>query len=410
VAEQPVDICLLTETYYPVVGGGENQAKVLAGEFTRGGSKVCVLTRRTDAALKRHESIDGVCIDRLAPAGAGQLRKWGLVISALVALFCRRRSYDVILVCGFRVLGLPAVVAGRLLGKPCILKADTLGELSGEVFRSGLGRLGLHPHRRVVQTALRLRSQLLRRATAYVAISGPIADELAACGIDGDRIHRIPNSVDTGVFKPADEAEKRALREGLGIPPDALVVTFTGRLEATKGLSELLAAWRRIATMHPAAILLLVGSGGLGLHNCEADLRAYVAEHALNDKVRFTGSVDSVADYLRASDAFVFPSRREAFGVSVIEAMSCSLPVVATAAGGLADIVRDEENALVIPVDDADAMTDALDRVLRDRLPELGASGRDDVMQHYSSVAVIDSYRRLLEHCREESAAGTNER
>lgn len=407
-APQPPRLCLLTETFHPVTGGGENQARSLARELERAGCEVTVLTRRTDAGLKRHELLDRVQIDRLPPTGPGQLRKWGLVVSAFIALWRRRQSCDLILVCGFRVLGLPAVIAGRLLRKPCVLKADTLGELSGEVFGAGLDRLGMGRWKPVMRGVFSLRGRLLRRATAFVAISAPVANELVACGIEPGRIHRIPNLVDTAVFRPAGAAEKRALRTKLDMPVDARIATFTGRLEATKGVSALLAAWARIAAEYPNAHLVLVGSGGLGQHNCEAELRDAVARQSLGRRVTFTGSVDNVADYLRASDLFVFPSRREAFGVSVIEAFACGLPVIATSAGGLADIVRDGKNAIVIPVDDIDALHAALDRAMRDPLTALGAAGRNDALRRYSRTAVASAYLGLLERSLGRTLAGTD--
>ena len=75
----------------------------------------------------------------------------------------------------------------------------------------------------------------------------------------------------------------------------------------------LLRVWQRIAARHPQVQLVLVGAGGLDIHACEAELRDYVRANGLADRVIFTGNVDTVPEYLRASDAFVFPTENDAF-------------------------------------------------------------------------------------------------
>ncbi len=230
-----VNICLLTETYYPITGGGETQARVLAAGFAAAGSKTNVLTRRTDSTLPRVEHMDGARLWRLAPTGPGHLKKWGLILSAFIRLLRLRRHYDVILVGGYRVLGIPSVIAGRLLGKPCILKADSIGEFSGEFFNPGLRRFRLRHSRFPVNIALAIRNRILRRANAFIAISSVIADELKENGVAAERIQSIPNSVDIERFSPVSADKKIRLRETLAIPRDAQVGVYTGRLVTTKG-------------------------------------------------------------------------------------------------------------------------------------------------------------------------------
>ena len=136
-------ICIFTETYYPVVGGGETQARLLAEGLITNGHSVIVLTRRSDAALRKHEDYGDVSVYRLAPVGSGQLKKWGLLLSSLPALIRLRDQYDLIFVSGYRIIGLTAVLVGKLFRKPVVLKADSQGEMSGEFFESGLRNFSL---------------------------------------------------------------------------------------------------------------------------------------------------------------------------------------------------------------------------------------------------------------------------
>ncbi|NIS66188.1 MAG: glycosyltransferase, partial [Gemmatimonadales bacterium] len=128
------------------------------------------------------------------------------------------------------------------------------------------------------------------------------------------------------------------------------IVTYTGRLVSYKGLPVLLSVWKRLHERHPSAVLVLVGGGSLDMHDCEEELKRYVRENGLSASVRFTGNVQNVEDYLRASDVFAFPTEIEAFGISLIEAMACELPAVSTPVGGIKDILRHEENGLIVEV------------------------------------------------------------
>ena len=399
-----MNVCLLTETFHPVTGGGETQARVVASGIAESGKDVHLLTRRSDRDLLRREKLGLVCVQRLSPSGSGQLKKWGLVVTAMLRLFGIRDSYDVLLVCGYRILGIPAIVASRILGKPCVLKADSLGEMSGEFFNAGLARFRVHRTQWGPRKLLSLRNRLLRRAGAFVAISTAVAEELIECGIPSERIVHIPNSVDTSRFRPADAEARAALRARFGLPLDSSIFVYTGRLVTTKGLPVLLAAWRRIAARYPQAHLLLVGEGGLGLQNCEAELRDFVRDHALGNSVTFTGSVDNVHDYLRACDCFVFPTEREAFGISVIEAMACGLTVIATNVGGLADVVQAEETAIVVPVGDGVSLEAAIERVLggSSEMQEMGSRARVEAVEKFSENMIVAQYMGLLAQLVEE--------
>jgi glycosyltransferase involved in cell wall biosynthesis len=391
-------VCILTETYYPVIGGGETQARLLAGGLASAGFSVIVMTRRSDAALAKVEQVGPATVYRLPPVGRGQLKKWGLMFSALPKLIQLRRQYDLIFVSGFRIVGITAVLASKLLGKACVLKADSQGEMSGEFFRAGLAKLQMKPESLPFRLFLRLRNRILRKADAYVAITSDMVTEFASAGLRRDKIQLIANSVDTTRFAPVPRQQKLELRQKLHIPSDHTVVIYTGRLVSYKGLPLLLEVWRHLQEQRSHNTLLLAGSGGLDIHNCEAELQEYVATHHLQDTVRFTGGVENVHEYLQASDIFVFPTLDDAFPSSVVEAMSCGLPVIATPVGAIGEIVRDGQNGLLIQPGDGDGLLQALDTLLGDSelARQLGQRARITAHDCYSSTAVNESYGALF--------------
>jgi glycosyltransferase involved in cell wall biosynthesis len=397
-ATRRIEVCIFTETYAPVVGGGETQARLLGEALTASGIPTFVLTRRSDPALPRRELVDGLPVQRLWPTGRGQLKKWGLLLSGVPALIARRRDYDVVFVSGFRIIGMGAVLAAKLLRKKIVLKADSQGEMSGEFFTAGLARFGVRPSTLLFRAFLGVRNAVLRRADAFAAITDDVEAELLSAGVVAERIRRIPNAVDTSRFTPVDDAAKRAARQRLGLATDARIFVYTGRLVSYKGLPVLLRAWSRVHTIEPRAVLMLVGSGGLDIHACEDELRTTVRTEGLESSVVFTGSVQNVQEYLQASDVFVFPTENDAFPSSLIEAMASGLPVIATAVGAIPEVVSHGENGFLVPPGDLDALTAAMERLLAD--PDLsgglGRAGRRTVETRYSATGVTARYTHLL--------------
>jgi len=392
-------VCIFTETYFPIVGGGETQARLLAEGLVARGFAVIVVTRRSDPSMAPVERYGDITVYRLPPSGRQHLKKWGLLLSSFPALYRLRGHYDLILVSGFRVIGIAAVLMGKLLRKKCLLKADNNGEMSGEFFRGGLEKSGWSTSAPWFKIVLRLRNRLLRGADAFIAISSQIAAEFSASGVQPSAsIHYIPNSVDTVVFRPVSHQEKIALRRKLGLPPKEMLVIYTGRLVSYKGLPLLVQVWERIHPVHPNAALILVGGGSADIYNCEAWLKEYVHLHGLEESVCFTGEVRNVHEHLQSADIFVFPTEKEAFGISVIEAMACGLPVIATPVGGLGDILVDGQNGLLVSPRDEQELLSALHALISDRkrAESLGSAALQTSRDRYRVEMVTESYIQLF--------------
>ena len=391
-------ICIFTETYYPVVGGGETQARALAEGLVTSGFEIIILTRRSHHSFTAIEQFGRVTVYRIAPVGSEHYKKWGMLITCLPILIKQRRHYDLLFVSGFRVLGIAAVLISKIFRKTCILKADSRGEMSGDFFTAGLATLHLHSSSLAVKLFLSIRNKILRSATSFVAISSDIATELITNGVKPSIIHYLPNSVDTETFFPVSIDEKRVLRHKLAILKKEIIITFTGRLVSYKGLPLLMNVWKEIQRKHTYAGLLLVGSGGLDIHNCEAQLKEYVGSNELQESIYFTGEVNNVHEYLQASDIFVFPTESEAFGISLIEAMACGLPVISTAVGGVKDIIVHKHNGLVSEAGNFEQLYDALDTLISDTSlwAPLGQAARQTVQDRYSQEVVIKKYSELF--------------
>ena len=390
-------VLFLTESFHPVLGGGEQHILRLGRALAASETTTTVVTRRGDARWAAEETIDGIRVVRVGPAGAPRPGKYAMVPAAIAAVRRLRAQYDVLVVRGTRVLGLPALLAARALGKGVVLQAEVNGEMTGEVYTWGTA-LDRGWARRAIFAGVAARNVLLRDGDAFVAMSRAIRDEFLGAGVPPQKVALIPHGVDTARFRPATPDERRALRQRLGLPIDGRIIIYTGRLLRGKGLEALITAFRLIAAAEPSAHLVIVGSGEGQSLSVAADLHAAAQAEALAARVTFAGRVDAVEDWLRASDVFAFPSTFEALGIALVEAAACGLPAVASRTGGIVDVVEDGRSGVLVPTGDIAALWAALHRVVTD--PDLGramgAAAREVALARFDERDAVDRYRALF--------------
>jgi glycosyltransferase involved in cell wall biosynthesis len=389
-------VLFLTESFWPVLGGGETHLRDLSRRLVADGFGAEVVTRRTDASWAAAEELDGVAVRRVGPSGAGRGGKYAMVPRVLGVLRKAARRCDVLVVRGTRVLGLPGLVAGAWANRPVVLQPEVNGEMTGEVYTWGTA-LDRPLPRAIVSVAVRVRNGLLQDAAAGVAMSALIAREFLAAGFPAERVRHIPHGVDTRRFRPRDAEEKAALRGRLGLPADATIVAYTGRLLRGKGLEALVDAFARVSDGRRTH-LLIVGSGAGQVLSVEEALRARVAQAGLASRVTFAGRVDAVEDWLGASDLFAFPSEFEALGLSLIEAAACGLACVGSRTGGIVDVIDDGRSGLLVPPADAASLAGALQSLADDpaRRAAFGAAGRAIALARFDADLSFDRYRALF--------------
>lgn len=386
-------VLFLTESFHPVLGGGEGHVLDLSRRLAASGMPATVVTRRGERSWPARETLDGVRVVRVPPAGPARTGKYAMVPAALLALRREAAAHDVVVVRNTRVLGVPGLVAARMARKAVVLQPEVNGEMTGEVYTWGTG-LDRPLPRRAIGAAVAARNRVLRDADAFVAMSRLIHDEIVAAGVSPERVRHIPHGVDMDRFRPATPEEKAELRRRLGLPADALIVTFTGRLLRGKGLETLVAAF---ALQKPPAHLVIVGSGTGQALSVEDEIRERVARGDLAGRVTMTGRVESVEDCLRASDVFAFPSVFEGLGLSLIEAQACGLACVASRTGGIVDVIEDGRNGLLVTPGQANDLAAALRSLLSEngRRLALGAAARENV-RAFDVEASVDRYRALF--------------
>jgi len=331
------------------------------------------------AAVPRLEEIEGIPVSHPRTLFVPRLAHgaWGPLYAASIApaVLRYRGRVDVVLGSWAYPDGFAAVIAARMLQVPCVVK------LHG----SDINVIAKLPGPR------RLTGWALPRAARVVAVSRALADEVVALGVPRERVAIVMNGVDGDLFRPADRAAARA---ELGLPAGPLAL-YVGNLKPEKGVLDLVRAWADV----PRGTLAIVGGG-------PAKGALEEAAAALEGRVRLAGPqpLASIPRWMAACDVLVLPSHAEGTPNVILEALACGRRVVATAVGGIPDLITRPELGELVPPRDPAALAAALARALEApydpaELARLGARGGWE-----ASAAAL--HEVLAEAARDAAAAG----
>jgi glycosyltransferase involved in cell wall biosynthesis len=257
--------------------------------------------------------------------------------------------------------------------------------------------------RRVLLTAERLAA---RAAHVVICNSHSLRAEAIALGVAPAAKMKVlgagsSNGVDMKRFSPG----KGDVREQYGLPVDAYVVGFVGRLTCDKGVPELIEAFEAILKAEPRAHLLLVGWFDAAEDLLGKDVRSRIESHP---QIHLTGFVEVTAEYYRAMDVMVLPTWREGFPNVVLEAASTGIPVITTICTGSRDSVVPEVTGLLIPPGYPEAISEAVLKLLRDpeRRVRMGQAARAWVLEHFIEEQVLRRTATYYTGLMKSAAAG----
>lgn len=199
----------------------------------------------------------------------------------------------------------------------------------------------------------------LHGAYRLMTVCGPFADAMQELGIPPNKVTVLHNFVDACV-RPTNHEVLR-VRQELGLADDELVLVTIGRMSLEKGHANLL-----------SAIALLKGRPGLPTHRFvlvgdgpdEANLRRQAAQLGIEDRIVWAGFQKNVAPYYAMATIYALPSRSEGSPNVILEAMAAGLPIAATRAGGVPEILENDATGLIVPKEDPRALADAIQKLL----------------------------------------------
>lgn len=241
------------------------------------------------------------------------------------------------------------------------------------------------------------RAKYKRNIDSIIAVSHDVKRVLVEGGIDPELVRVIPDGTDFSVFEEA--ASSDYLRRELSFAPDDYLVGIVAHLTDNKGHKHLLQAAKILKEKEPKIKLVVVGEGPLKM-----ELNRQVRQIQVQDMVFFLGFREDIPQILASLDLFVLSSYLEGMGSSILDAMACRLPVVATQVGGIPEVVIHGETGLLVPPRRPEALADAVLKLYGDRTfaSSLGQKGYELVHQRFSAEAMADKIIRLYENLAEK--------
>jgi len=358
-------IAIWTASYLPQLGGLEWSAYRLVRSLARMGHEPLFITRARTT-------------DNSAPSDVQEVRFPGATVKEWTGIsgnwiLANRGRFDVLhtIDCFYQAVDEQLAFLSAS-GLPTVMKIPTQGYIP-----------------RLINTPQR--QSLFSDISAFVALNAGIREELLSVGIDLEKVHAIPNGVDTHEFAPTKD--RNLARRILDLPPSGLLILYMGRFVRRKRLDVLLSAMRSFS---PEVKLVLVGSGFGQRDSVEEEV---VAQAKDTSNIILRGPTNSQVAYYQACDVHVLVSEREGLANSVLEGMSCSLPTVVTDIPGLSDVVTSGKEGLVVPVGDVEATVGAVDNLLShpDLRRQFGMSARQKVLARYEVSKIAEEYESVYD-------------
>ncbi|MBN1766751.1 MAG: glycosyltransferase family 4 protein, partial [Sedimentisphaerales bacterium] len=354
------------------------------------GVRPFVVTKYRDRTIPRQETMQGIDVFRLSWADTPIQRNL-YSLRVLNFLLAGRNTYDIIHAHGIFPYTYSGIISARLHSKKILAKMITYGADDPQsIARRTFGGLQLN---------------LVSRLDRIISISSELSVSFRQSGLPGEKLIEIPNGVDTTIFRPLAREEKNNLRQQLNLPQHQTIFSFMGVVNRRKGIDVLIDAWRKIITRIPGLKLVIVGPLSRK-ENCNADeeyvqeLQHEISTNRLEDTITLTGFVENAADYIKASDIYIFPSRREGLPNSLLEAMSCGLCCIASDLPCVRDIITDGRDGSIFPSGAVEQLAVRMMELARqsDIRETIGQNARQTIEKRFSLDTIADRYVHLYNH------------
>jgi glycosyltransferase involved in cell wall biosynthesis len=365
-------IIFVIRYFHPYIGGLEKQTLRLAQALIQRGMCVEVVTSRFFSDWQKQEMINGVSVHRLASPRIKVLGALIFLISLSFYLVKNRSRCEMIHAFQVGYSSAVAIFWGTIFSMQTILNLAGSGR-GGDIRRHKMTPWG------------RIFLFLCGYASRIVVLNQEMLQELQTISYHSLQAVYIPNGVDLTVFKPA--ADRELLRKQLQIFGDKIVL-YTGRLSREKGLDFLIRAFASLSTAVPAQLYVI--GNGRELSRLQRLIRMYNAEQ----RIRLLPAVQEVTAYLQVADIFVMPSLYEGLSNSILEAMACGIPVIATRVSGNAEVIEDGVTGILVDRTDYHNLSQALTELLEhpEKAHVLGLRAQQLVHAKYDLETVSQQY------------------
>ena len=371
------------------MGGAERMLAAVAPRVaSRGMSvRVCVLDRDPNPVMADVLTAAGVPVDRVPFGRIVDPLRWRQLHKYLGA-----QRPDVVHT-QLEIANVAGLTLSKRLGLPTVSTLHTIEP------RQALGRSEL---RRRLE-----RRVLARCADQVVCVSQALLDFCREeHGMSARQLRLLYNGIDIGTFRPLPEEARNRVRRSLGVAPDAPMFITVAVLRQPKGIEFMIRAFASLCRRDPDARYLVVGSG-----DDRERLEALAGDLGVSSQVIFAGMRDDIPELVAASDIFVLPTLTEALPTVLAEAAAIGKPIVASAVGGVPEMIEDGETGLLVPPANCEALAAACGRLLanpalRQRMGQAArglAMDRFDLELHADRLCGL--YNRLAAQSEKQTCA-----
>jgi len=372
--EKPT-IVFVIRYFHPFIGGLEKKTLNLASALIEHGMRIEIITSRFYPAWPEKDLVKNVPAYRLPSPRIKVLGAFVFLVALCWYLYKQRTRIKIIHTFQVGYSSAAAIVMGKLLSKPTILNLSGSG-IDGDIMR----------HKRTPWGRLFL--FFCRSASRIVILNTEMYQELKSIAYVDTSIVKIPNGVDLATYRGTDN--KQLWKKKIGIDTEK-VILYTGRLAAEKGVAFLIRAYAALSLPQPTKLYILGAGPQLSA------LQKFLRQHNLLSTVTILPPVEDILPFLYGADIFVMPSRSEGLSNSILEAMACGLPVIATRVEGNTDLIEDGVNGLLVAPDDEGNLVNALTQLLTrpEKAAALGQRARQMVCEKYDLQSMVGQYSAL---------------
>jgi glycosyltransferase involved in cell wall biosynthesis len=347
------------------------------------GISVAVVTSRFYSAWPREDVINGVPVYRLPSPRIKVIGAIIYLVSLSRYLFKNRNHFDMVHAFQVGYSSALTILLCSIFAKPAILNLAGSGK-GGDVYR----------HRRTPWGWIFL---FLCSFTSRIVVKNrEMVTELQSINYPPRKAVYIPNGVDLTIYHEADEQESLRKQKGIG---EEKVILYTGRLSREKGVDFLIHAYGSLSLDMPTK-LYIIGSG-----RDLSRLQKLVSYYHMEHKIIILPAVDEIVFYLQIAHIFVMPSRHEGLSNSILEAMACAVPIVATRVSGNIEVIEDGVTGVLVSRDHYQNLTAALAFLLEhpDKAREVGLKAKQTVHEKYDLQIIVEQYLTLYTTVAEKS-------
>lgn len=363
-------ICIITSASFPPEEGIGNYIYNLSKELIRKGHYVTIITR--GSSKLQEDNFEGIRLFRVPffPVYPFHVQIHGIFVKKLFSSI--QSDFDIVhfhtpLPSPFET-NLPTITTVHTPMKTDTGKIELVNPFSVAVKLQG-------------KISCRIESKLFDISDKITSVASSVSQELGEYGLDTNTIEVIGNGVDEKLFYPV----QRKYQEKY--------ILYTGRLSYRKGLFDFIECGIRLCSRYPEINFKLTGKGPLG-----DKLVKIVHESGYEDRFEFLGHVEKskLIELYQNATVFILPSHYEGLPTTLLEAMSCGLPIVATAVSGNLDVLKSGKNGILVPVKSPDKMAEAVSSLLDNEnlRTELGVAARKTIEEKYTWDAISDKILR----------------